>query len=115
MVHKPYGPGVLDDLDVSGVWCAHLELRLKSSAPDYANGFRGGFTTVFVRCETAAEFVIAASEHVAAQGFEIAGIQELYQLAYGQLELDADVEELIEQTYEYPVQCTEFHIFKGDA
>ena len=106
---------MLDDLDLSGVWCARLELRLKSSAPEYANGFRGGFTTVFVRCETAADFVIAASEHVSPQGFEIIGIQQLYQLVYGPFELDADLEELVEQTYEYPVQWTEFQIFKSDA
>ena len=108
-------PGVLDDLDLSGVWCAHLELRLKTSAPEYSNGFRGGFTTVFVRCESAAEFIIAASEHVLSQGFEIVGIQQLYQLIYGQDELDADLEDLVELTYEYPVQWTEFHIFKSDA
>ena len=108
-------PGVLDDLDLSGVWCAHLELRLKSSAPEYANGFRGGFTTVFVRCESAADFIIAASEHVLSQGFDIIGIQQLYHLGYGQVELDAELEDLVELTYEYPVQWTEFHIFKADA
>lgn len=104
-----------DDLDLSGVWAARLELRLNSNAAEYANGFRAGFTTVLVRCETAEEFITAASIHVATQGFEIVGIEQLYPLIYGQFDVDADLEELVELTREYPVQWTTFHIFKCDA
>lgn len=106
---------MLDDLDLNGVWAGRLELRLKPDAAQYAEGFRGGFTTVLVRCETAEEFITAASQHIDKEGFQIIGIEALYSLAYGEFELNEGLRELVELTDEYPVQWTTFHIFKGDA
>jgi hypothetical protein len=115
IAHNVRGYNMSDHLDLSGVWAARLELRLKASAPEYAKGFRGGFTTILVRCETAEEFIIAASKHVDREGFEIVGLERLYPLAYGEFEINESLKELVELTRDHPVQWTTFHIFKGDA
>lgn len=103
------------DEDLSAVWAGQLELRLKRDTPEYSRGFRGAYTTVLVRCTDAARFVEAASEHVGQEGFVIGGIEKLFPLAAGQLEITEGMADLVERTRQYPVQWTTFHMFKDDA
>jgi hypothetical protein len=101
--------------DLHDVWAAQVELRLKRNTPEYSRGFRGAYTTILVRCQNASEFISAASEHVDREGFEIVGLEMLFPLAAGQIEVSDTLSSLIGQTHEYPVQWTTFHLFKDDA
>jgi hypothetical protein len=103
------------DDDLSAVWAGRLELRLKPNTDEYAEGYRGAYTTVLVRCENVQQFITAVAEHVGREGFEISGIEQLFPLISGQFELNETIEELIDRIREYPVQWTTFHMFKDDA
>jgi hypothetical protein len=104
-----------DDFDLSRIWAARVELGLKPSTPKYAQGFRGAYTTILVRCESAEQFLTAAKEHVDREGFTIRGIERLSRLIAGEFELNESIKDLAERTREYPVQWSTFHLFKGDA
>jgi hypothetical protein len=105
-----------EDDELNDVWGGRLELRLtKDTGEDYAAGYRGAITTVLVRCRSAGEFIQAAAENLRREGFEIAGIEYLYPLSMGELEINDLIENLLHRTREYPVQWTTFHLFKPDA
>src|SRR5688572_963705 len=95
-----------DDLDLSGVWAGQLELILKVDAEEYSRGFRGAYTTVLVRCEDAKQYFEAVLEHVGREGFVIGGIERLFPLASGEIEVNDTIQELAAQTRVYPVQWT---------
>lgn len=103
------------DEDLSSVWAARLELRLKRNTPEYIKGYRGAYTTVLVRCESAKQFISEATEHVEREGFDIYGIETLFPLSAGQFEISESIRGLVERTNEYHVQWTTFHLFKDDA
>jgi hypothetical protein len=105
----------LPEEDFADVWAARVELTLKASTPKYMQGYRGAYTTIFVRCESAEQFLTAAREHVDREGFTIGGIERLAPLIAGEFELNDTVKDLVERTREYPVQWSTFHLFKGDA
>lgn len=104
-----------DTANLFGIWAGRLELRLRPGSDEYSRGFRGAYTTVLVRCESAEQFVSAAAKHVDREGFEIIGIERLFPLASGQFEISRSIEDLIDRIREYPIQWTTFHMFKGDA
>jgi hypothetical protein len=104
-----------DDFDLSRIWAARVALTLKPNTPEYAQGYRGAYTTILVRCESAEQFLTAAKEHVDREGFTISGIERLFLLIAGEFELNDTMKGLVERTREYPVQWFTFHLFKGDA
>ena len=104
-----------DNFDLSRIWAARVALSLKPSTPEYAEGYRGAYTTLLVRCESAEQFIVAAHEHVDREGFTIAGIERLFPLIAGEFELSDSMKDLVERTNEYSVQWSAFHLFKGDA
>jgi hypothetical protein len=104
----------MDD-DLNEVWAGRLELRLKKDAAEYAEGYRGAFITVLVRCVNACQFVAMADEHIQREGFTIVGIEGLYPLSMGDLEINETIEDLLRRTRDYPVQWTTFRLFKDDA
>lgn len=104
----------LSEHDLTEVWAGRLELRLKAGTPEYAKGLRGAFTTVLVRCADAMQFVASAAEHVDREGFVISGIENLFPLGAGHIQITDVVTELALLTRDYPVQWTTFHLFKDD-
>jgi hypothetical protein len=102
----------LESLDA--VWAARLELRLRSDTEEFAQGFRGAYTTVLVRCKSVKEYVDAVTEHVQREGFDICGIEELRPLSAGHLVINNVIQDLFEQTRQYPVQWSTFHMFRDD-
>lgn len=105
----------VDDHDLDGVWAGQLELILKQDAEEHARGFRGAYTTVLVRCDDAKQYMEAVVEHVGREGFTVGGIERLFPLASGEIEVSNTIAELAARTREYPVQWTTFHMFKGDG
>lgn len=104
----------LSDDDLTEVWAGRLELRLKPDTSEYARGFRGAFTTVLVRCADATQFVASVVEHVDREGFIVSGIESLFPLGAGHIEVTDVVADLAKRTRKYPVQWTKFHLFKDD-
>lgn len=105
---------MLIDEDLTGVWAGKLELRLKPDTDEFARGFRGAFTTVLVRCADAIQFVTSAAAHADREGFVIAGIESLFPLGAGHIELTKSIQNLAMRTREYPLQWTAFHTFKDN-
>ena len=101
--------------DLNAVWAGRLELRLEKHTDKYRQGYRGAITTVFVRCESAQDFVTVATEHLKREGCRIAVIENLSPLSLGHFEISSTVADLVEQTHQYPLQWTTFHFFKDDA
>ena len=100
------------DEDWNDVWIGFVELRLKKENPDYAEGYRGAFTTVVVRCDSAQEFVSALAERAALEHFEIAGIERLFPVSAGRFEINKLVADLIQETHNYPTQWATLRLFK---
>ena len=104
----------LSNEDLIAVWAGKLELTLKPDAEEYSRGFRGAFTTVLVRCADALQFLTTAVEHVGREGFIIRGIENLFPLRAGHIEVTETIAALARHTVDYPLQWTTFHMFKDD-
>jgi hypothetical protein len=104
----------LSDKDLEEVWAAQLELRLRPDTGEYAKGFRGAFTTVLVRCADVTQFVTSAVSHIEREGFTISGVERLFPLGSGHIEINEAVADLAIRTRQYPLQWTTFHMFKDD-
>ncbi len=104
----------LSDEDLIEVWAGRVELRLIPGVDEYTRGFRGAFTTLLVRCANVSQFVESAVAHVEREGCVITGIENLFPLGAGHLELTEAVIELAIRTREYPMQWTTFHMFKDN-
>jgi hypothetical protein len=97
--------------DTRAIWAARIELVVKPGTAEYERGLRGGFTTVLVRCNSANEFIAAATEHLAREGFDIKAITNLDRLSSGNFEINEMIAGLIKETRRYPVQWAAFHLF----
>jgi hypothetical protein len=53
-------------------------------------------------------------EHLDREGFTIGGVEELFPLAAGRIEITDAIADLVDRTRDYPLQWTTFHTFKYD-
>lgn len=94
------------------VWAARIEMRPLEETEEYKNGYRGAFATVLVRCDSASEFVSAATALLAEEGFDVVHVESLAPLSTGNFEMNEMMMELFRKTSSYPVQWTTFHLYR---